>query len=163
MVIAGAGLELVDKLAVFYLALPVAVFFAQWFKPWFGLPLAAASLAGLAYLRPTGAPERWKALSGRALVFAAAIAVGWTLLSGAGHFFYANYYDWHVRDAVLRDLAVLPVPPAYRVDGGVATILRAPVAYYVLPALLGRLTGAIYADGFLFSGPWPARFCSSSR
>ena len=33
---------------------------------------------------------------------------------------------------------------------GVATILRAPVAYYVLPGLLGRLAGAIYGDGFLY-------------
>ena len=147
VVIAGAGFRLVDKLAVLYLALPVALFFVQWFKPWFGLPLALASLAGLPYLLPLRAEG--DDLPGRTLAVAAAVAAVWTLLSGAGHFFYANYYDWHVRDAVLRDLAVMPAPATYRIEDGVATILRAPVAYYVLPGLLGRLAGVRYADGFL--------------
>src|SRR5271168_2074905 len=111
VVIAGAGFGLVDKLAVLYLALPIALFFAQWFKPWFGVPLALASLAGLPYLLPLKAKDRGEPLPGGSLAFAATVAAVWTLLSGAGHFFYANYFDWHIRDAVLRDLAVMPVPP----------------------------------------------------
>ena len=78
MVIAGAGFDLVDKLAVLYLALPVALFFAQWFKPWFGLPLAAASLAGLPYLLPTGSRIAERS-PGAQLAFAAAVAAVWTL------------------------------------------------------------------------------------
>jgi len=150
VVVAGAGLQPIDKLAVLYLALPVALFFAQWFKPWFGLLVAVASLAGLPYLWRNGTPDESSRPPGRTLAVAAAVAAVWTLLGGAGHFFYANYFDWHVRDAVLRDLAVMPVPPAYRVQDGVATILRAPVAYYVLPGLLGRFAGVRYVDGFLY-------------
>jgi hypothetical protein len=150
VVIAGIGFGFVDKLAVLYLALPVAIFFAQWFKPWFGLPVAVASLAGLPYLWPNSAPGERSKHSGRTLAVAAAVAAVWTLLGGTGHFFYANYFDWHIRDAVLRDLAVMPMPPVYRVEDGVATVLRAPVAYYVLPGLLGRLTGVKYVDGFLY-------------
>ncbi len=150
VVIAGAGFHLVDKLAVLYLALPVALFFAEWFKPWFGLPLALASFAGLPYLLPLRGAGDGERVPGRSLAFAAAVAAVWTLLGGSGHFFYANYFDWHIRDAVLRDLAVLPVPPVYRMAEGVATILRAPVGYYVVPGLLGRLAGAIYGDWFLY-------------
>jgi hypothetical protein len=150
VVVAGAGFGLVDKLAILYLTLPVAIFFVQWFKPWFGLPIAVASLAGLPYLLPKGAAGVHGGLPGRTLAVAAVVAAVWTLLGGSGHFFYANYFDWHIRDAVLRDLAVMPLPPAYRVEDGVATILRAPIAYYVLPGLLGRLAGVNYADGFLY-------------
>jgi len=149
VVIAGTGFQLVDKFAVLYLALPVAIFFAQWFNPWFGLPLAAAAVAGLGYLWPIRAAGGSAAFPGRTLA-AAAVAAIWTLLSGAGHFFFANYFDWHIRDAVLRDLAVIPIPPVYRIENGVATILRAPVAYYVLPGLMGRLAGVKYAEGFLY-------------
>jgi hypothetical protein len=150
VVIAGAGFGMVDRLAVVYLALPVAIFFLQWFKPWFGAPLAVAALAGLPYLLPLPASHEQRTLPVRSLVFAAAVAAVWTLLGGAGHFFFANYFDWHLRDAVLRDLAVLPLPPAYRMDAGLPLILRAPLGYFALPGLLGRLLGVRYADGILF-------------
>ena len=117
----NAGMSAVDRLAIVYLAVPVAIFFFVWFKPLYGIPLGLASLAGI----PSLFPLRFGRISERTWLAAAIVAAAWTLLGGAGHFFFANYYDWHVRDAVLRDLAVLP-------------------------AVLGRIAGLRNADWFLF-------------
>jgi len=144
--IAGAGMSAVDRLAIIYLALPVAIFFFTWFKPLYGVPLAAAALAGIPFLFPL----KFGPSSDRSWLIAAVVATGWTLLGGAGHFFFADYFDWHMRDAVLRDLVMLPAPVTYTVQDGMATILRAPIAYYMVPALLGRIAGLRNADWFLF-------------
>jgi hypothetical protein len=144
--IAGDGMSLVDGLAVAYLALPVAVFFFTWLRPLYGIPLGLAALAGLPYL--TGL--RARIVCERTLAVGFAVALVWATLSGAGHFFYANYVDWHLRDAVLRDLTSLPAPATYRIDGDVATILRAPIGYFMVPALLGRIAGLGSAPWFLY-------------
>src|SRR6516165_10612802 len=134
--LAGAGMTLVDRLAILYLALPVSLFFLTWFKPVFGLPLAIAALAGLPYLLPL---PRARA-PGRAVIVALVLAAAWAALSGASHFFHAGgILNWPIRDAVLRDLVLHPGPSAYRLEDGAATILRAPIAYYMVPALLARL------------------------
>jgi len=77
------------------------------------------------------------------------VSLGWSALGGAGHFFYANA-DWPTRDAVLRDLVVSGWPPTYGAIGGLDTILRAPVAYYLPAALLGKALGVEWADFLLF-------------
>jgi len=144
--IAGDGMSLVDGLAVAYLSLPVALFFFTWFKPLYAIPFGIAALYGLASLvglRPRPAADR-------AAIVAFAVALVWATLSGAGHFFYANYFDWQLRDAVMRDLAALPAPATYRVEDGVATILRAPLGFYMLPAMLGRLVGLRDAPFMLY-------------
>lgn len=134
----AAGMSVADRLALAYLSLPVAVFFLTWCRPAFGIPLAIAALAGLAYLLPLGP---WR-ISGRALLVALALAFLWSALSGASHFFYAGAaLNWPIRDAVLHDLVTLAWPVTYGQGEGAATILRAPIAYYLVPALAARLVG----------------------
>ncbi len=135
--ILGDGMSVVDGLAAAYLALPVALFFFTWFRPVYAIPFGLAALAGLLHLR--GLRPRPEAE--RSLAVAFFVALAWVTLGGAGHFVYANYFDWHMRDAVLRDLAAMPAPATYRIQDGAAAILRAPIGYYVLPALLARLLG----------------------
>lgn len=66
------------------------------------------------------------------------------LLSGEGRFFYANI-DWQVRFAVLRDLQSNPWPFVYPgADGGL--LLRAPIAMFLLPAVIGKAAGPAAAD-----------------
>jgi len=144
--ITGAGMSAVDGLTILYLALPVAIFFFTWFKPLFGIPLGLAALAGV----PSLIPLKFGPTSDRTWLVAAIVAIAWTVLGGAGHFFFANYFDWHMRDAVLRDLVALPAPVTYGSQGGVTAILRAPIAYYIVPALLGRIAGLRNADWFLY-------------
>jgi len=84
----------------------------------------------------------------------AALALLETTLSGIGHFFYTNFFDWVIRDAVLRDLSVAPWPPTY-FDHSVHTeelifILRAAVSYYLPAALVGNWFGNNAANYALF-------------
>jgi hypothetical protein len=138
--------DLVDTLAAAYLALPIALFCAAWLKPLFGAALLVALALVLApFLRPARAalPARW-------VMASLLLAFAWTALGGAGHFFYANPFDWVARDAVLRDLVVYPWPVYYSTEGIAALALRAPLAYYLPPAALGKLLGLGTADGLLY-------------
>ncbi len=144
-------MSLPDAAAIIYLALPVALFFLSWFRLGFGIPLALAAIAGLPRL--CGAkPGR---LSRFTFIFALLLALAWASLSGASHFFYAGQaLNWPIRDAVMRDLVLLDQPVTYGANTGSATILRAPIAYYMVPALLGRLVGVQHA--FLLLYLWTA-------
>jgi len=139
---AGAGMTAVDSMVILYLALPVALFFFTWFRPVFGIPFGLAALAGVVTLLPLpDAKQCWRVI-GLSLV----VAVLWGALSGASHFFYAgNETNWPIRDAVYRDLIVTPGAVEYREQNGFATILRAPIAYYMVPALVARFAGIQFA------------------
>src|SRR5258705_11920437 len=124
----------VDRLAILYLALSVALFFLTWFKLAYAIPFGIAALAGLPLLLPPP-PSR---LSRRTFFLALVLALSWTALSGASHFFYAGEaLNWPIRDPALRDLVLLDSPVTYRVGEGIATILRAPMAYHMFPSAWG--------------------------
>lgn len=80
-----------------------------------------------------------------------ALGAGFTLccLGGQAHIFYAND-DWIIRDAVLRDLVVGPWPVGYRYLGD-ATILRAPLGMYLIPAAFGKIAGLPAAHAALLA------------
>jgi hypothetical protein len=139
--------------ALLYLALPVALFFAGWFKPIFAALLLVALALGLFHaLRGvlSGAAPEPAAVTWPWGLGLAAVALGWTCLGGAGHLFYANA-DWGIRDAVLRDLTVVSWPPSYGQPEGLDLILRAPVAYYLPAATLGKWLGVHWADKLLLA------------
>ncbi len=90
--------------------------------------------------RPTGllgARLDLRSLTGFTLLAAALM-----LLGGALHIF-SPTPDWYVRDAVLADLSLHEFPVFYRVED-VDYFLRAPLGYYLTPALVGRVFG-LYA------------------
>lgn len=140
-------LTLLDGLICAYLVLPLLLFCT-----WFQWPVALAFLALIgqgfhnalrgAWRGGIGVQTKWG-------VSIAAIALGWTALSGVGHFVFANL-DWVIRDAVLRDLTQTAWPPKYGNEGHVALILRAPVAYYLPAAALGSVLGLQAADLLLY-------------
>ena len=143
----GAGMTSVDRFAILYLAFPVAAFFILWFSAVYGVIFGLAALAGLVPLwsAPAARPPR------RTLAAAVVAALLWSSLSGAGHFFDAGTaLNWPIRDAVLRDLVLLHQPVSYGLQDGVATILRAPIAYYMVPAMLARLAGVHWASVLLY-------------
>jgi hypothetical protein len=142
-------IELADRLAVAYLALPVLIFFVAWFSLSVGALLALLFLVGVSpVFAVRRAGLRFDASPSMVLV-CCAVALAWTALGGAGHFVYANA-DWLTRDAVLRDLVVTAWPPTYGTVGGVEVILRTPVAYYLPAASLGKVFGLEAADFLLF-------------
>lgn len=144
------GLSRIDQLSLLYLALPVAIFYLGWFKPLFGI-VCFAVLVFIVFPRfkahnETG-PDK-KSLATFCLV--AFLTIIWCILGGAGHIFYAND-DWVVRDAVLRDLVVYPWPVNYSTDPDFVFMLRAPIGYYLVPALIARGTGLVSADYLLLA------------
>jgi hypothetical protein len=142
--------DLLDLLAVCYLALPITIFFCGWLRgpvAVLGCLALAALLVSLACERRTGALD---ALSWRWVVATGVVAVVWASMGGAGHFFYANAFDWRIRDAVLRDLTVFPWPVNYGRFPGGEYVLRAPLGYFLPAALLGKFIGLVWADRLLF-------------
>jgi hypothetical protein len=135
------ALDPLDRAAVAYLTLPLLIFLVGWFEWWAAVPLAACLVYAL---RPLFAALPLAALrppvTRGQLLAAVAVGCGWTLFAGAGHFLFANA-DWHVRDAVLHDLVASPWPVGYGLLDGHESLLRAPVAFYLPAALIGKLLG----------------------
>jgi hypothetical protein len=130
-----------DRLVVAYLALPLAIFLVGWMQLWVAVPL----LACLAYclrplFAPAASPSQLIPVSRLHLLVAIAAGLAWTYFGGTAHFVFANA-DWHVRDAVLHDLVVSPWPVGYGLADGRESMLRAPLAYYLPAALVGKFAG----------------------
>ncbi len=97
--------------------------------------LAIAICAGFAWLLCSPAKETER-VPLKVIGCATLISLVLFLLGGEGRVFFANA-DWQIRDAILKDMASLPWPFAYALDGN-AAILRAPLGMYLLPSLVGK-------------------------
>jgi hypothetical protein len=75
------------------------------------------------------------------------------VLGGADHLAFANA-DWHIRDAVLHDLVSSPWPVGYGLLDDKESLLRAPVAFYLPAALVGKWLGL--AAAHVAMGCWTA-------
>ncbi|MES2090100.1 MAG: hypothetical protein V4532_09005 [Pseudomonadota bacterium] len=140
-------LSALDWLVVLYLTLPLLIF-CFWFKFPYVFAFLIMAIFGL-YKNLQNTDACRFDVSGPMLCFSFFAAGLWVSIAGVGHFFYANA-DWLTRDAVLRDLASTEWPPRYVSDGPYALILRAPVAYYLPAALVGKVLGLGFADFFLY-------------
>ncbi|MBP0491512.1 hypothetical protein [Roseomonas indoligenes] len=140
-----------DRLAVLvlaYLTLPGLVFLGGWAQPW---AAAVAGLSGLgAVLLAPGWRRAWPLSPGMTL---ACLVLGlvWAGATGSHHLVYSSA-DWQIRDAVLRDLTAEAWPVAYLdADRGVDWLLRAPLGFYMVPGLLGRVLGFPAAQAALWA------------
>jgi hypothetical protein len=130
-----------DRTVICYLTLPLVIFLVGWFEWWAALPLAACTAYALRSLfarRPVGALR--PPVSSLQLVIAVVIGCSWSVFGGTDHLVFANA-DWHIRDAVLHDLVICHWPVGYGLLDGMETVLRAPVAYYLPAALVGKVAG----------------------
>jgi hypothetical protein len=137
-------LPLLDRLVIAYLALPLAIFLGGWLQLWVALPL----LACLAYsLRPllstAAAGSQIAPITRLHLTVGILTGLAWTYFGGTAHFVFSNT-DWYVRDAVLHDLVASPWPVGYGPVNGSESMLRAPLAYYLPAASVGKFAG-LYA------------------
>ena len=133
------GLPLVHRLAIAYLAAPVAVWLLGWFKWWFGIPAAALLAAGL-----------WKALSGpwpirrptRRVLVLMLVALAWVLLTPVGGLFAINEADWMVHRALFLDLA-RDGWPTYLTDwlNDQSPLVTFYLGWRMVPALMGQWLG----------------------
>ena len=140
-------LPLLHRLAIAYLMAPVFVWLAGWFKWWFGLP--AALLLGLALAPALRGPWRPVRPSPSAVAICL-MALAWTMVTVHGGLFDGNDGDWAYRRGMLLDLVRHPWPVHVRDDvadhlpwggGERSALLRYHLAWYMVPALAGRLFG----------------------
>ena len=143
-----------DRSVIGYLVLPTMLFLVGWFKWWVGLPLVVCVCYALKPLWQVVPGAEWRLPSTRLhLILAIVVGCTWTLLGGADHLVFANP-DWYVRDAVLHDLVSSPWPVGYGVWDGKESLLRAPVAFYLPAAVVGKVLGLSVAH--MAMGLWTA-------
>jgi hypothetical protein len=100
-------------------------------------------------MRPASHLARKPGTLWRLFLIPVLLAAAWSALGGAGHFFYANQYDWFIRDSLLRDLAQGPWPIGYQGHGELV-VLRTALGYFLPAAFLAKATSPRWADFFLF-------------
>ena len=146
-----AALTGLEGWALAYLACPTAIFLAGWIVLPYG-PIAAA-LVAVAVFAMVRRPRRGTMPTiGVLAIPVLAIAALWCAVSGVGHLVFANA-DWIVRDAVLVDLVGKPWPVTYVLDD-VATAMRAPIAFFLPVAVVGKLWGLRAAEYALLAWTW---------
>ncbi|HEX3848267.1 MAG TPA: hypothetical protein VHV81_12875 [Steroidobacteraceae bacterium] len=147
---ASGTLDVLDRLSIGYLTVPLGLFIVGWFRWWAALPLLACGVYALRPLVAAGAAPaaRSHPVTSAHLLVAVTVGLLWTVLGGTDHLVFANA-DWHVRDAVLHDLVASPWPVGYGLHGGEDTVLRTSVAYYLPAALVGKAAGLAAAHAAL--------------
>jgi hypothetical protein len=141
----STSLDLLDRLAVLYVVLPLPIFLFGWLEIWAAVPLALCMAYSLTPLAASLPGKPWP-VSGTHLAVAATVGCAWTACGGTGHLVFANP-DWHLRDAVLHDLVTGRWPVGYGV--GADRLLRAPIGYYLPAALIGKAAGLLAAHAAL--------------
>lgn len=135
----GRQLDALELAAIGYLGLPVVVFMLGWLRP----PYAAVGTGLFLFcwfwvLRHRRQIEH--PIQPGLILAVTAVAALWVSLSGLAGDFHLNA-DWQVRMSVLRDLTVGGWPVGYGPVNGQEQILRFPMGYYMVPALIGKVTG----------------------
>jgi hypothetical protein len=139
--VVSSSLDPLDRIAIAYLCLPLVIFLIGWLEVWAAVPLLACVIYALRPLiaaLPIGGSRL--PITPLQLTVGVLVGCGWTVFGGIGHLFYSNY-DWHLRDAVLHDLVTSPWPIGYGLLDGKESLLRAPLAFYLPAALVGKVAG----------------------
>ncbi len=134
-----------EALPFVYLALPNLFYLGGWIVAPLGIPAAVILTLSLGVLLARVSPLTRRMRLGMAAI-TVGIAAVWATLGGVGHFVYANL-DWTVRDAVLLDLVRNPWPVVYdSASGQPASMLRAPIGFYLPAAAVGKVLGIRFAE-----------------
>ena len=148
----GTHIYSAELATIIYLALPVAIFHACWLSLPYGIPCLAILALFLIprCRRGIATPAKKATPSTTTYVLVFIVALLWTTLGGAGHMVYANA-DWVLRDAVLRDLVAYHWPVTYGTFQENSIYLRCPLAYFLVPAIIGKAIGLPSATLLLFT------------
>ena len=139
------------RMALLTLLLPEILFLATWVRPLFALPcIAALATAFVLYGRkdPAAAEAPCAEFSVFTLLACLFCALVWTFFSGIGGFFYQNE-DFYGRNAIFHDLLNFSWPVRFP---GTSYALTYYIGFWILPALLGKLTAGVLGEALL----WPA-------
>ena len=141
-----------EFLALFYLSLPLFLFFAFFTKLWIAVPALTTIVAVLARVRPRSSSTEISVPSVdlHRLLSCAVIAALFLWLCGYARPF-GHTYDWLKHFAVINELAQHPWPPINEATG---TFLRYSLGYYLLPGLFTAAFGSRWIEWFVFLQTW---------
>ena len=130
------------RLAILYLAAPVAIWLIGWFHWWLGIP--AVLLLALALFRPLLAAVKvpsWRSAFTPTTGAVLLIALAWVMATAAGGVFDIANYDWDKHRAILLHLSRDDWPVYFTTYLELPLLLRYYLGYYMVPGLLGKWLG----------------------
>ena len=139
---ADGGLPLVHRLAIAYLAAPVAVWLLGWFKWWFGIPAVALLAAGLWRALSGPWPIRRPPPRGGGVLVLMLVALAWVLLTPVGGLFAIDESDLMTHRSLLLDLT-RDGWPTYLTDwlNDQSPLMNYYLGWHMVPALMGQWLG----------------------
>jgi hypothetical protein len=141
------------RISWLYLLLPFILFGVGWLRLAIAVPVIGVMLWALwgIWNRVERAEDEFQP---RITAFVILLAGLWVLLSGVGGYAFQNY-DFHARNAILRDLIEYEWPVIYaQPERGPLRMLVYYLGYWLPAALAGKLLGWNFANGFLFLWTW---------
>ncbi len=120
------------QISLFYLAIPIFIFFAGWITPFISFPFLAASGLTACYGWKTIQDDR--TIPRKELWIILVIAFAWCYFAGLSGFYYQSD-DYHYRNAVLRDLITHDWPVYFNSFDGALVYY---IAHWMVPALAGK-------------------------
>lgn len=159
-------------LTLIYLTAPALIFLLTWIRPVIGMPVAALVFTG--WLRLTAQREIFAArpaLPRQTFWLVLALALGWTIFSGAGGIF-PQSADYLKHNLLFHDLVHQSWPVRYADTSAGNHFLCYGLGYYLVPALGGKWLGESFLPGFTlawtFGGValffyWAATFAYSPK
>lgn len=129
----------IAALSYLYFIIPIILFYWGWVRLYYSIPLSAFLLLGFSFLYRDQLKDNEDMINLPILAFIIPIVIImiWALLSGQCGLF-VQTYDWHGRNAVLRDLINYSWPVYYPKTGNA---LNFYFVFWLVPALVGKVLG----------------------
>lgn len=125
--------------AYLYMIMPIIIFFIGWMKVYFSIPGSLLLIIGMYWLLKSDYCDdnSYVELSPLALLLLISAICLWIYLTGIGGYMYQRW-DWHGRNAVLRDLIEYSWPVIYpETDHALVYYF----IYWMVPAIVGKVFG----------------------
>jgi hypothetical protein len=150
------------SISYIYLGLPFVIFCAGWLRT--PLNLVMGLFIGWIILRQIQRTirkeEKEYVIRPRQIIVTILVLGVWVFFSGIGGWAFQNR-DFHIRNAIFRDLINYPWPviyspqqSSYIIPGSTQLMLVYYIGYWLPGALVGKLAGWAAANAFLFLWTW---------
>ena len=138
---------LLFSLAYFYMAMPILIFFIGYLRLAFGILFSTILTAGILYHLTKNYSRRGDfEIPVKNAVAVLSVVLLWVFMSGIGGYTYQRW-DFHFRNAVLRDLVSFSWPIIYPETGNALVYY---FNHWMVPAVFGKLFGYAAARFVLY-------------
>lgn len=142
------------RLTWLYLFIPFMLFCLGWLRLTIAIPVVALLLWTLWKLWKSAEKDLAPLEIGGGVMWAVLLTGLWVFFSGVGGYAFQNY-DFHGRNAILRDLIDFDWPVVYsEAQRGPLWMLVYYIGYWLPSALAGKLFGWNFANAVLFMWTW---------